>query len=31
MEGPAVKMTRKEWAAIEFEARQALAGEKTRP
>jgi antitoxin ParD1/3/4 len=31
LEGPAVKMTRKEWNSIEREAREGLAGEKIRP
>jgi len=31
MQGPAVKMTRKEWDSIEREAREGLAAEKIRP
>jgi antitoxin ParD1/3/4 len=31
LQGPVVKMTRKEWDSIEHEAREGLAGEKIRP
>ena len=31
LQGPPVKMTRKDWNAIEREARDGLAGEKIRP
>jgi antitoxin ParD1/3/4 len=31
LQGPAVKMTRKEWDSIEREAREGLAGEPIRP
>jgi antitoxin ParD1/3/4 len=31
MQGPAVKMTRKDWDSIEREAREGLAGETIRP
>lgn len=31
LQGPAIKMTRKEWNSMEREARKGLAGEKIRP